>query len=74
MSWTHERARIAGLSRCVKNGERRPDDPDLAEAKLNLRAERLAHYVSKELAKSPPLTREQLDRIAGLLQPPIGVS
>ncbi len=63
MSWTHERARIAALSR-----SRTPDDPELLEARRNLRAARLHDHVAKVVAEAPPLTDEQRARIAALLQ------
>jgi hypothetical protein len=58
----HHRARIAALSR-----DRRPDDPDLLDARQKLRAEMLAEHVKRAVAKLPPLTDEQCQRIAGLL-------
>lgn len=61
-TWTHERARIASLSR-----SRKPDDPELIEARRNLRAVRLAEHVTKALAAAPPLTDEQRQSIARLL-------
>jgi len=60
---THHRARIAALSR-----DREPDDPELLEARRSLRAVRLEEHVNKVLADWPPLTDEQLDRIAALLR------
>ena len=63
MSWTHERARIASLSR-----SRQIDDPDLVEARLNLRVERLADQIRKTVDTAPPLTTEQRDRLATLLR------
>lgn len=63
MSWTQERARVASLSR-----SRRPDDPDLLEARRALRAARLEDHVAKVLDEAPPLTPEQRSRIASLLQ------
>ena len=64
MSWTAERARYASLTR-----SRDPDDPELLEARRNLRAERLADYIEKILAAAPPLTDEQRSRLAELLRP-----
>lgn len=64
MSWTKERARVASLSR-----SRTPDDPDLVNARRNLRAIRLQEHVAKVVAQAPPLTSEQRDRIAALLRP-----
>lgn len=63
MSWTAERARVASLSR-----SRTPDDPELIEARRNLRAERLADHIEKVVAEAPPLTPQQRDRLAGLLR------
>lgn len=63
MSWTAERARVASLSR-----SRTPDDPDLLDARRNLRAERLADHIAKVVAEAPPLTQEQRDRLAALLR------
>jgi len=59
----HYRARIAALSR-----DRAPDDPELVEERRLLRASRLEEHVDKVLAGWPPLTDEQLDRIAALLR------
>lgn len=63
-SWTAERARVAGLSR-----DRKPTDPLLINARRDLRAARLEDYVSRVVSEAPPLTAEQLDRVAVLLRP-----
>lgn len=63
MSWTHERARVASLTR-----SRTPDDPELVDARRNLRAERLADYIKRTVDEAPPLTVEQRDRLALLLR------
>ena len=63
-TWTSERARIASLTR-----SRPADDPDLVEARRNLKAIRLEEHVAKVVAEAPPLTSEQRDRIAALLRP-----
>lgn len=63
-SWTAERARVAALSR-----SREPNDPDLINARRDLRAARLQDYVQKVVAEAPPLTAEQADRIAAILRP-----
>lgn len=62
MSWTHERARVASLSR-----SRSEDDPELLDARRRLKAERLATHVERALADAPPLTDAQRERIARLL-------
>lgn len=63
MSWTTERARVASLSR-----SRTPDDPDLIDARRNLRTERLAEHIARVVDEAPPLTTEQRDRLALLLR------
>lgn len=63
MSWTAERARVASLSK-----SRKPDDPQLVDARRDLRAARLEAYVAEVVAAAPPLTADQRDRIAALLR------
>lgn len=63
-TWTHYRARIAALSR-----DREPGDPELLNARRDLRAARAEQYIEKILAEAPPLTAEQRDRLAELLRP-----
>jgi hypothetical protein len=67
-SWTHERARVAALTRCVKAGERGADDAELVAAKQNLKTLRLEEHVRRVLADAPRPTDEQLTRIAALLR------
>ncbi len=64
-TWQSERARIAGLS---SRPNRSADDPELVEARRNLRALRLEEHVQKVLADAPPLNDEQRNRIAALLR------
>jgi hypothetical protein len=64
----HHRARIGALRRGIRAGERRPDDPALTDAYQNMRAELLVEHVAKVLADWPPLSPEQLDRVAALLR------
>lgn len=63
-TWTAERARVASLTR-----SRKPDDPELIEARRNLRALRLAAHVEKALAGAPQLNDDQRATIARLLAP-----
>jgi hypothetical protein len=63
LSWTTERARVASLSR-----SRTSDDPALITARRNLKAARLEDYVSRVVSEAPPLTPEQIDRVAVLLR------
>lgn len=62
MTWTHDRARVAALSR-----DRTPDDPDLLAAKRDLRASRAEEYIERLVAEAPPLTPDQKSRLAVLL-------
>jgi hypothetical protein len=59
----HHRGRVAALSR-----DRAPNDPELVDARRSLRAECLAEHVSRVIAEAPPLSDEQLSRIAALLR------
>lgn len=63
MSWTTERARVASLSR-----SRNANDPELLQARRNLREAKLAEHIAKAVAEAPPLTDEQRDRLATLLR------
>jgi len=63
VSWTHDRARVASLTR-----SRRPDDPDLIAARRDLKASRLADYITNVVDTAPPLTADQRDRLAVLLR------
>lgn len=66
-SWTHERAKIASLSRT-----RSSDDPDLLAARQRLKAMRLEEHVRAVVASFPPITEEQAERVAELLRPRAG--
>lgn len=66
-TWTSERARYASLTR-----SRSADDPDLLDARRNLRALKLEEYIKEQVAAAPPLTEAQRDRLAVLLRPAKG--
>lgn len=63
-TWTQHRAAIGGL---IKNGYE-PDDPVVTEARRDLKAARLADYISRVVDEAPPLSPEQRDRLAVLLR------
>jgi hypothetical protein len=63
MSFAHQRARVASLTR-----SRKPDDPELVDARRNMRTERLADYIKRTVDAAPPLTAAQRDRLALLLR------
>lgn len=63
MSWTKERARVAGLSR-----SRSDSDPELINARRDLRAARLAEHIARAVEAAPPLTPEQRERLTALLR------
>ncbi len=62
-TWTSERARVAALSR-----SRTADDPDLLNARLNLRTEKLAEHIERVINAAPPLDDARRDRLASLLR------
>lgn len=53
-TWTHYRARVAGLSR-----DRSPNDPELIEARQYMQAARVVDRVREALKGDPGLTPEQ---------------
>lgn len=59
----HFRGKIAALSR-----SRGPDDPDLLAARHGLRVAKLAEHVARVLAEQPPLTPEEIERVASVLR------
>lgn len=63
MSWTTHRARVGALSR-----SRSANDPELLQARRELREAMLAEHIAKAVAEAPPLTDEQRDRLATLLR------
>lgn len=62
-NWRSERARVASLSR-----SRTHDDPDLVNARRDMRAGRLEEYIARAVEQAPPFTPEQRDRLALLLR------
>jgi hypothetical protein len=65
----HHRAKIAGLGVGVKTGVRRPDDPELRDARRDYAAAKLNDYIMQILAEAPPLSDEQRNTLAELLRP-----
>lgn len=61
--WTHQRARIAALTR-----SRTADDPDLIDAKQKLRSMMLAEHIKRVVDGAPPLTDAQRHALARMLQ------
>ncbi len=60
----HARGVVAGLSR-----DRRPDDPQLVEARRNLAALSIEAHIARVVAEAPPLTEgARRDRLAVLLR------
>lgn len=62
-TWTHHRARVAGLSR-----SREPNDPELIGARRAMRAERLKAVVERAVAEAPTFTPEQEAEIVAALR------
>lgn len=63
MSWTKARARVAALSR-----SRTPDDPELINARRDLKAARLEDQIRATLADDPAPSDEQRDHLAALIR------
>lgn len=63
----HHRARIAGLKRAIRAGERPADDPELEQAQRDLRDVLLAERVEAVVRDWPKLSEKQQSRIADLL-------
>ena len=63
-SWTVPRAGIAGY----KRRGRADSDPDLINARRELKAARLEEYVRRVVDTAPALSDEQRDRLALLLR------
>lgn len=61
-NWKHERARVASLTR-----SRNPDDPELIEARRNLKSDRLELYVVEMISTEPPLSGPQVGKLASIL-------
>lgn len=61
-TWRSERARLAALTR-----HKDPDDPEIGEARRDLRATRLEMHVRETVDAALPLTEEQRRRLAVLL-------
>ena len=62
LNWRIPRAKVAALTR-----SRPATDPDLINARLDLRVARLAEHVARVVAEAPPLTADQRSRLAALL-------
>jgi hypothetical protein len=62
-AFNHHRGRVAALSR-----SRTADDPELVDARQNMRAERLADSIKRAVATWPPLSEAQRHTLAQLLK------
>ena len=62
VAWTHTRSKLA---RAVKDGA---DEQTVTDLRRQLRADRLAEHITKVVDQAPPLTAEQVDRLAVLLR------
>lgn len=60
-----ERRRLRGQ---IAAASRHHPDTDLRPLRRDLAAEKLADYIAEVVAEAPPLTDDQVDRIAGLLR------
>lgn len=63
-NWKHERGRVASLTR-----SRTPDDPELIEARRNLKSARLELSISEAINREPTLSGPQIGELAAILLP-----
>lgn len=61
MSWTQTRSKIA-------HAKKRDPNADVSDLRAQLKAERLADYITRVVDSAPPLTPAQRDRLALLLR------
>jgi hypothetical protein len=61
--WKRSRGRVAALSR-----SRSSDDPDLIQARRDLKADRLEEYIRVTVEAAPPLTTDQRERLSAILR------
>jgi hypothetical protein len=59
-----KRARLAALTR-----HRPADDPDVVQASRDLKVAGAERYIADLVAAAPPLTGDQLARLAAILRP-----
>jgi hypothetical protein len=64
-----ERARARACKAGLTANGYPPDHPRVVAADRDIVAGRLEQYITEQLAKAPPLTREQRARLAELLKP-----
>ena len=61
-------SRLAKARSSVGVAHRKKDPEAIEAATRDFATEKIAHYVTRVLADAPPLSDEQLTRIAGLLR------
>lgn len=61
------RGSAAGYARAVRDGKRRPDDPEILAARRDLAYEGLAEHIRRVVDAAPPATPEQLDKLNAIL-------
>jgi len=61
------RGRLNALQR-----HRKPDDPEILEARRDLKVERAEEYIAQLVDSAPPLNDSQRLRLAGILTRPAG--
>jgi hypothetical protein len=64
------RGKVAAFARCVKTGERQPDDPEYVAAQRDLKAATLEAHIRRTVTAAPPLTVAQLARLGALFDLP----
>ena len=62
-TWEQKRGKLARLSQKLP-----PGAPELEELRAELKAQRLEEHVAKAIASAPPLSEDQLARVAAILR------
>ena len=66
MSVTHARSRLALEVKKQRREGRDPESPTVVYARQHLAEEKIREFVERVVAQAPPLTAEQLHRLACL--------
>lgn len=61
------RGSVNGYTRAIRDGKRRPDDPEIIAARRDLAYAGLAEHIRRVVDAAPPATPEQLDRLNAIL-------
>ncbi len=61
------RGSVNGYTRAVRDGKRRPDDPEIIAARRDLAYQGLAEHIRKVVDAAPPATPDQIAKLSAIL-------